>query len=150
MAGYESCTIVGHVGRDPEVRDLPNSGSKVCSFSVAVTTRWNDRNTNEKRERTNWYSVSCWGRLSDIASQYVRKGTQILVVGTVSARAYMGNDGQPRASLDLRADTFQLLGSRADAAMGSGTGSDHSYGSYGGYDERDYSPPSQDMDDIPF
>jgi single-strand DNA-binding protein len=150
MAGYETCTIVGNVGRDPETRVLPNSGTTVCSFSVAVTTRWNDRTTNERREKTTWYNVSCFSRLADVANQYVRKGTQILVVGTVSARAYMGSDGQPKASLDLRADTFQLLGSRGDAAMNAGTGSDHSYGSGGGYDERDYAPPAQDMDDIPF
>ncbi|MEL6526220.1 MAG: single-stranded DNA-binding protein, partial [Chloroflexota bacterium] len=97
MAGYEQCTIVGNVGRDPEMRYL-QSGANVTSFSVAVTTRWTDRNTNERREKTNWYNVSCWGRLAEIANQYVTKGTQIMVVGTVSARAWSGQDGEARAS----------------------------------------------------
>jgi len=139
MAGWEQCVIVGNVGRDPEMRDLP-SGTAVSNFSVAVTTRWNDRQTGEKREKTNWYNCSAFGRQAEIVNQYVRKGTQIMVVGTVSARAYTGNDGSPRASLDMRVDNFQLLGSRGDSSGDSSSSS---------YDEN-FGPPPQDMDDIPF
>lgn len=139
MAGYEQTIIVGNVGRDPEMRYLP-SGAGVCSFSVAVTTRWNDRQSGEKREKTNWYRVSCWGRLGETANQYVRKGTPIMVVGTVEAQAYMSQDNTPRASLDLRAQNFQLLGSRGDNA------GDGSYDA--GYDDG-YEAPQRD-DDIPF
>jgi single-strand DNA-binding protein len=142
MAGWEQCVIVGNVGRDPEMRYLP-SGSGIASFSVAVTTRWTDRNTNERREKTNWYNVSCFNKLAEIAKQYVKKGTPIMIVGSVSARAYMGQDGQPRASLDLRADNFQMLGGTGDGSSSGGSSS-----SGGNYD--DYSPPPQDMDDIPF
>jgi single-strand DNA-binding protein len=137
MAGYEQTIVVGNVGRDVESKTLP-SGTNVSSFTVAVSTKWTDRQTQEKRERTTWYRVSCWGKLGDIASQYVKKGTQIMVVGTVTANAFMGQDGEPRASLELRADTFQLLGS----AGGGGNSSS------GGYD--DYAPPPQELDDIPF
>ena len=144
MAGYEQTIVVGNVGRDPEMRQLP-SGTSVCSFSVAVTTRWNDRQTNEKREKTNWYRVSCWGRLGEVANQYVRKGTQIMIVGTVEAQAYMGQDGAPRSSLDLRAQNFQLLGSRGDA-----DNSSYSSSSGAGYDDGYDSPPANDVDDIPF
>lgn len=134
MAGFEQTIIIGNVGRDPEMKYL-QSGVSVTSFSVAVTTRWTDRNTNEKREKTNWYSVSCWNRLAEIANQYVKKGTQIMVQGTVTARAWTGQDGDPRASLDLRADNFQLLGSR--------DGNNNS-----NYND-DGMPPSN-TDDIPF
>jgi single-strand DNA-binding protein len=137
MAGYEQTTIVGNVGRDPEVKSLP-SGTSLCTFTVAVSTKWTDRQTQEKRERTNWIRVTCWGKLGEIAAQYVRKGTQIMVVGTVTASAFMGQDGEPRASLELRADTFQLLGG------GGGNG-----GNSGGYDDS-YAPPPQELDDIPF
>ena len=137
MAGWEQTVIVGNVGREPEKRDLP-SGTNLVSFSVAVTSRWNDRQSGEKREKTNWYSVSVFGKLADIALQYVKKGTQIMVVGTVSTRAYMGQDGEPRASLDLRADTFQLLG-------GTGGGGGNNAGNYD-----DYAAPPQELDDIPF
>jgi single-strand DNA-binding protein len=138
MAGWEQTVIVGNVGREPETKSLP-SGTTLCSFSVAVTTRWNDRQSGERREKTNWYSVSCFGKLGEIAQQYVKKGTQIMVVGTVSARGYIGQqDNEPRASLDLRADTFQLLGGTGGGGNNSG----------GGYD--DYAAPPQELDDIPF
>lgn len=140
MAGFEQTIIIGNVGRDPEMKYL-QSGTSVTSFSVAVTTRWTDRNTNERREKTNWYSVSCWNRLAEIANQYVKKGTQIMVQGTVTARAWSGQDGDPRASLDLRADNFQLLGSRDDNNNYSGGSSD--------YDNSSGTPP-QNTDDIPF
>ena len=111
MAGWSQTIIVGNVGRDPETRFLP-SGVQVTSFSVAVSKRWNDRNTNEQKEKTTWYRVTCWRNLAEIANNYVKKGTQIMVVGNVEVRAYTDNSGQPQASLDLTADTFQLLGSR--------------------------------------
>lgn len=142
MAGYEQTIVVGNVGRDPELR-YTQSGAAVTGFSVAVTTRWTDRQTNERREKTNWYSVSCWGRLAEVANQYVRKGTQIMVVGTVTARAWSDQGGEARASLDLRADNFQLLGSRSDN-MDSGGGND------GNYDDDYNAPPPQNVDDIPF
>jgi single-strand DNA-binding protein len=112
MAGYESTTIIGNVGRDVESRQTA-SGSNVSTWSVAVTTKWTDSQSGEKREKVNWYKVTAWGKLADIAAQYVKKGVQIMVVGTVTASAYMGQDGEPRASLELRADSFQLLGSNA-------------------------------------
>jgi single-strand DNA-binding protein len=142
MAGYEQTIVIGNVGREPETRDMPSGNGSVTSFSVAVTTKWTDRQTQEKKERVTWYSVSCWNRLSDIAKQYVRKGTQIMVVGTVTARAYMDKNNQPQASLDLRAENFQLLGGRGDNMSG-GSGSDADYGGDAGYAPRD-------MDDIPF
>lgn len=143
MAGYEQTIIVGNVGRDPELRQT-QSGASVTGFSVAVTTRWTDRQTNERREKTNWYSVSCWGRLAEVANQYVRKGTQIMVIGTVTARAWSDNNGESRASLDLRADNFQLLGSRNDNYDDNGSSSyDDEYSSSS-------APPPQNIDDIPF
>ncbi|MGB7337358.1 MAG: single-stranded DNA-binding protein [Phototrophicaceae bacterium] len=140
MAGFEQTIIIGNVGRDPEMRYL-QSGASVTSFSVAVTTRWTDRTTNEKRERTNWLNVSCWNKLAEIANQYVKKGTQIMVQGTVSARAYMGQDGEPRSSLDLRAENFQLLGGRGDNEGGSNYDDSNNY---------DGGNSPQDLDDIPF
>jgi len=152
MAGFEQTIIIGNVGRDPEMKYL-QSGSAVCDFSIAVTTSWTDRQSNEKREKTNWYRVTCWGRLAEVANQYVRKGRQLMVEGTVTANAYMGQDGQPRASLDLRASTFQLLGNRNDNAGGGdfGGGGNNNY-SGSGNNNYDNPPPSQpnNIDDIPF
>lgn len=132
MAGYQQCLIIGNVGRDPETRDLPN-GDKVTNFSVAVTRKWSDRQTNERREETTWFRVACYRQLADIANQYVRKGGQVMVSGRISARAYLDNNQQPAVSLDLNADQLQLLGSR-DGAEGGGaySGGGASGGSSGG------------------
>lgn len=135
MAGYQNVTIVGNVGRDPELR-YTGSGVPVCSFSVAVTRRWTSRDAQDQKEKTVWFRITAWRQLAETCSQYVRKGMQILVVGTIEASAYLDKDGQPQASLELTADTVQFLGSRGDNA---GAGSYE--GGYGNADE---------ITDIPF
>jgi len=115
MAGYQYTIIVGNVGRDPELR-YTQSGVAVCDFSVAVTRRWNDRNTNEKREETAWFRVTTWRGLAETCNQYVHKGMPIMVAGRVSASAYIGKDGEARASLELTAVDVQFLGRRGEAA----------------------------------
>lgn len=136
MAGFQQVIIVGNVGRDPEPRDLPD-GSRVVNFSVAVTRRWNDRQTNERREETTWFRVACYRQLAETALQYVRKGTQIMVVGRISARAYLDNNQQPAVSLDLNADNFQLLGSRDQGEGGSSSTAGSGSRSGGSYSEPD-------------
>jgi single-strand DNA-binding protein len=117
MAGYQYTVIVGNVGRDPELR-YTQSGVAVCDFSVAVSRRWTDKNTNEPREETTWFKVSAWRNLAEVASQYVRKGKQVMVAGRVNASAFIGQDGQARASLELTANDLQLLGRRDEAPEG--------------------------------
>lgn len=138
MAGWQQTIIVGNVGRDPEMRYLP-SGQAVTNFTVAVTRRWNDRQTSERKEETTWFRVSVWGNQAETANNFVRKGTQIMVVGRISARAYTDNAGQPAASLELTADTFQLLGSRGDGQGAPQGGYDYGQGAAQG-----------GVDDIPF
>src|SRR5690349_16842546 len=109
MAGWAQTVIIGNVGRDV-VFKYTQSGIAVADFSVAVTTR---RGSAENRtEKTVWYRVSAWRQLAEIANQYVKKGQQIMVVGSVEVNAFMGKDGTPQASLELTADNFQMLGSR--------------------------------------
>jgi single-strand DNA-binding protein len=121
MAGYQYTVIIGNVGRDPELRYTP-SGVAVCDFSVAVSRRWNDRQSNERREETTWFKVTCWRQLAEIANQYVVKGRQVMIAGRVSADAYIGNDGDARASLNLTALDMQLLGRRDDVYEGGDSG----------------------------
>lgn len=140
MAGsFEQTIIIGNVGRDPELR-YTQGGVPVCDFSVAVTARWKDSNSNEQRERTTWYRVTAWRGLGEVCNKYVKKGMSVMVTGTAAASAYLGQDGQPRASLDLTARDVQFLTRAEDGGSGGSSG--------GNYD--DYSPPPQDMDDIPF
>lgn len=115
MAGFQQIIIVGNVGRDPEMKYFPD-GNSVCNFSVAVTRRSTDRTTQERKEETTWFRVNCWRQLAEIANQYVRKGTQVMIVGRLKARAYLDQSGQPQVSLDIEADQMQLLGSRADSS----------------------------------
>lgn len=135
---WHQTIIVGNLGRDPEMRYL-QSGRGVCSFSVAVSEKWTDRTSNERREKTTWYNVSAWGQLAETCNTYLKKGRQVMVVGTVDARGYLNNNGEPAASLDLTARDVRFIGSREDQAGG---------GSGGNYD--DFSPPADDLNDIPF
>ncbi len=114
MAGYQYTVIIGNVGRDPELR-YTQSGVAVCDFSVAVSRRWTDRNSNEQREKTTWFRVSAWRQLAETVNQYVHKGMQIMVAGEVDASAYVGQDGQPRATLELTARDIKFLGRRGEA-----------------------------------
>lgn len=135
MAGFQQTIIIGNVGRDPELR-YTQGGTAVCSFSVAVTESWTDRDSNEKREKTNWYKVSAWRNLAEVCNQYVHKGMQIMVSGNVEASAYIGNDGTAKASLDLTARDVQFLGGR---------------GGNGGNEEAERShDPATNPEDIPF
>lgn len=103
------------------------SGDKVCSFNVAVNNVYNDR-SGERRTDTTWFRVSVFGRQAEPCGRYLSRGRQVLVTGRVKSNAFMGQDGQPRASLDVRAQTVQFLGGRDDQA-----GGDWGGGSGGGY-----------------
>ena len=140
-------TIIGNLGSDPEMRYTP-SGQSVTQFSVATNRRYTAPD-GERREETEWFRVNTYGRLADVANQYLTKGQQVYVEGRLRSSAYVGRDGQPRASLDVHASDIQFLGSRRDSDGDYGGGGD-SYGSSsrapavsggGGYD---------DVDDLPF
>lgn len=133
---YQQITIVGNVGRDPEMR-YTSEGVGVCNFSVAVNKRRRNRNTNEYIDQTTWFRVAAWRNLAETCSQYVHKGMQIMVVGEVNADAYVGQDGQARANLEITARDIKFLGRRGDSEGGD-------YGGGGG----DYA--TDNVDDIPF
>ncbi len=135
---WHQTIIVGNLGGDPELRYLP-SGAAVCSFNVAVNETWTDRQSNEKRDKTTWYRVSTWNQLAETCSQYLAKGRQVMVVGTVEARGYVNNAGEAAASLELRARDVRFIGGRDGAPGGGGRG---------GFDE--FAPPPDDVGDIPF
>jgi single-strand DNA-binding protein len=110
----------------------PN-GAAVCDFSVAVTRRFGSG--DQRQEKTLWVRVSCWNKLAETANQYVRKGTQILVVGTIDLNVYLDKNNQPAGSIELRADNFQLLGSRGDGQGNQGEYSSGGNGDQGGFDD---------------
>jgi single-strand DNA-binding protein len=119
MASMAKISIIGNVGRDPEMRMTP-TGRPVCDFSVAVNRVSNSG--GERSEQTDWYRVSCWGKQAETAQQIIQKGQQIYVDGRFSPRTYMNKDNVEKTSLDISCNDFQLLGRRSDREAGMGGG----------------------------
>lgn len=115
MASVNKVIIVGNLGRDPETRTFP-SGDQICNVRIATTDKWKDKASGEMREHTEWHSVVFNGRLAEIAAQYLRKGSQVYVEGSLRTRKWQDKDsGQDRYSTEIRGDTMQMLGSRQGA-----------------------------------
>ncbi|MCY3835244.1 MAG: single-stranded DNA-binding protein [Anaerolineaceae bacterium] len=110
---WHQTIIVGNLGRDPEVRYFQD-GNSVCTFRVAVNESWRDRRTGERRERTTWYQVSAWGALGDTCHNNLSRGSRVMVIGSVSARAFVNREGQPAASLDMRSREVRFLDGRRE------------------------------------
>lgn len=113
---FQKLTLVGNLGRDPEMRYLPD-GTAVTNFSLAVNRRWTDRQSGEPVEETTWFRVSVWGRQAETTNQYLAKGRQVLVEGTLSPdpatgspRLWTRSDGTIGASFEVRANTVRFLG----------------------------------------
>ena len=114
MASVNKVILVGNLGRDPETRTFPN-GDMVANVTVATTDKWRDKSTGESRTATEWHRVSFHGRLAEIASQYLRKGSQVYIEGSLRTRKWMDQQtGQERFAVDIRADVMQMLGGRQD------------------------------------
>ena len=111
MASVNKVIIVGNLGRDPEVRTFP-SGDRVANVTIATTDKWKDKTSGEMKEATEWHRVVFNGRLAEIAGEYLRKGSQVYVEGSIRTRKYTDKDGNKRQITEVRADTMQMLGSR--------------------------------------
>jgi single-strand DNA-binding protein len=135
MASVNKVIIVGNLGADPETRYLP-SGDAVTSIRVATTDRYKDKQSGEMREATEWHSISFFGKLAEIAGQYLKKGSQVYVEGSLRTRKYTDKNGVEKYATDIRADTMQMLGSRQGMGGEGGSGGGGGYsrgGSEGGY-----------------
>ena len=133
MASVNKVIIVGNLGRDPESRTFP-SGDQVCNVTVATTDKWKDKQSGEMREATEWHRVVFNGRLAEIAAQYLRKGSQVYVEGSLRTRKWTDQNGVEKYSTEIRADQMQMLGSRQ--GMGGPQGGGHDDGGYGGGEEQ--------------
>ena len=133
MASVNKVIIVGNLGRDPEIRTFP-SGDQVANVTIATTDRWRDKNSGENKEATEWHRVVFNGRLAEIVGQYLRKGSQVYVEGSLRTRKWTDQaTGQERYATEIRADSMQMLGSRQGqgAPGGQGSGDDYGYGDSG-------------------
>lgn len=113
MASVNKVIIVGNIGKDPETRYAPN-GDAICNITVATTDSWKDKQTGEKKKQTEWHRVSFYGRLAEIAGQYLRKGSAVYVEGSLRTRKWQDKEGQDRYTTEIRADSMQMLGGKQD------------------------------------
>ncbi len=127
MASVNKVILVGNLGKDPEVRYMP-SGDAITNITMATTDSWKDKN-GEKQEKTEWHRVAFFGKLAEIAGEYLKKGSQVYVEGRLQTRKWQDKEGQDRYTTEIIADRMQMLGSRSgggnyevqdEAPMGSG------------------------------
>lgn len=111
MASVNKVIIVGNLGADPETRYSAN-GDAICNIRVATTDKWKDKQSGETKEQTEWHRISFYGRLAEIAGQYLKKGSQVYVEGSLRTRKWQDKDGQDRYTTEIRADQMQMLGGR--------------------------------------
>lgn len=149
--------LIGNLGADPEVRYMP-SGDAITTIRLATTRRWKDRNTNERKEETEWHRVVFFSGLAKIAGEYLKKGSQVYVEGRIRTQKWQGQDGQDRFTTEIVADNMNMLGSRSG---GTTSYADNNTPPASSYDNRSTasapaasqpSPASYDDfdDDIPF
>lgn len=157
MASVNKVIIVGHLGRDPEMRTFP-SGDQVANVTIATTDKWKDKQTGEMKEATEWHRVVFNGRLAEIVGQYLRKGSQVYVEGSLRTRKWTDQSGQERYTTEIRADQMQMLGGRTGGGY-QGDDGGHSSTPAPRQQQRQANGPApaprsssgfDDMDDIPF
>jgi len=140
--GVNKVIIVGNLGADPDAKSMP-SGNMVANFSVATTESWNDRDTGERQEKTEWHRVVFFGRIAEIADQYLKKGSQVYVEGKLQTRKWEDRDGNERWTTEIVGSQLEMLGDRM------GSGSSQSNNMDQSTSKSDFSDDEFD-DDIPF
>jgi len=134
MASVNKVILVGNLGRDPETRYAPN-GDAICNVSLATTDSWKDKASGERKEQTEWHRVVFFGKLAEIAGQYLKKGSQVYVEGSLRTRKWTDKDGQERYTTEIRADEMKMLGGREGRGDSSAPRDD--------YDQRGNESPQQ-------
>jgi len=120
MASVNKVILIGNLGRDPETRYMPDGGA-ITNISVATTDVWKDKN-GEKQEKTEWHRVAFFGKLAEIAGEYLKKGSQVYVEGRLQTRKWQDKDGADKYTTEVIADRMQMLGSRQGMGGGAGAG----------------------------
>ena len=148
MSGVNKAILVGRLGKDPESKAFISDGTKVCSFSVATSEEWKDKNTGEKKERTEWHRVIAYRKLAEICGQWLKKGQQVYIEGKIRTRKYE-KDGQDHFATEIIADSMQMIGGKNDNSQETpkapvGIVHDQASRSNG------YAPKPDGVDDIPF
>lgn len=140
--GVNKAILVGHLGRDPEIR-YAASGAAIANVSLATSESWKDKQSGENQERTEWHRVVFFGRLAEIVGEYLKKGSQVYVEGRIQTRKWQDKDGNDRYTTEIVASDMQMLGGRATGAEGAAAESAPGRAASA-------VPPADFDDDIPF
>ncbi|MDI6686905.1 MAG: single-stranded DNA-binding protein [Desulfobacterales bacterium] len=146
MSGLNKVMLIGRLGSDPELRYTPD-GTAVASFSIATSEEWKDKNTGEKKERTEWHRVVAWRKLGEICGEYLAKGKQVYVEGRIQTRSWEDKDGNKRYTTEIIASDIQFLGAKDSGNAG---GSYINKPRVAGSDMPAPQGPETRDDDIPF
>lgn len=146
MRGVNKVILVGTLGKDPETKTFPNGGS-ITQFSIATTDVWNDKQTGERKEMTEWHRIVLKNKLGEIAQQYLRKGSKVFVEGSLRTRQWTDQNGQERYTTEINGTSMQMLDSRGD-----NQGQQQSQPQNQGYAQKpqQQSQPVDDEDLLPF
>ena len=123
--GINKVILVGNLGADPESRAMP-SGSAVTNIRVATSESWKDKTTGDQQERTEWHNVAFFGRLAEVAAEYLHKGSQVYIEGKIRTRKWQDREGNDRWTTEINADQMQMLGGRPGAGAPAATPSSRS------------------------
>jgi single-strand DNA-binding protein len=154
--GINKVILVGNLGKDPDTRYMP-SGKAVTNFSIATSESWTDKQSGDKQERTEWHNIVLFDKLGEIAAEYLRKGSQVYIEGSLRTRKWQDKEGKDRYTTEIVARDMQMLGGRTGGGGGGMGGS----GGGGGESRQSRSAPAEDRappvddgggfdDDIPF
>jgi single-strand DNA-binding protein len=156
--GVNKVILIGNLGADPETRAMP-SGASVANLRIATTENWKDRTSGENQERTEWHRVALFGKLAEIASEYLKKGSQVYIEGSLRTRKWQDKQGNERYSTEIVGNEMQMLGGRSGGGGGEGYGSRSGGGGGGGGGEGGYGggrggggrqgPPPDEYDQTP-
>ena len=155
MASINKVILIGNLGRDPETRYMPDGGA-ITNISVATTDKWKDKN-GEMQEKTEWHRVAFFGKLAEIAGEYLKKGSQVYVEGRLQTRKWQDKDGQDKYTTEIVANQMQMLGSRQGTGSGGSRAAEASGGEESGGSRPASKAPAKSggkfddfEDDIPF
>lgn len=116
--GVNKVVLIGNLGADPETRYMP-SGSAVTNIRIATSESWKDKDSGEKQERTEWHRIAMFGRLAEVAAEYLHKGSQVYIEGRLRTRKWQDRDGNDRTTTEIIANDLQMLGGRSERGGGS-------------------------------
>lgn len=154
MASLNKVQLIGNLGADPETRYAP-SGDAICNIRIATTDTWKDKSTGEKKEATEWHRVSFFGKLAEIAGQYLKKGSQVYIEGSLRTRKWQDKDGKDQYTTEIRGDELKMLGNKTPGQSGESkpatpSNSSAPAGGGGGGNSREPAMAGAGDEDIPF